>query len=365
VALTSELSSQKRLGSALFYGIIALLAYLVFLVFEPFIAALAWAVVLVVIAFPVYERLAKLWGPTLAAAACTLGVTLILIVPMLAVAGAFVRQGVMAVQELQLQVASGRFRWVTDLWAHIQARFPDANPGDLSTIVHRYADQAAEFLATHLGAALRHTATFLFHLSVTILAMFYLFREGESIVGRLRQVLPFEEEHRNRMIREAHDLIFASVTSSAVSAVAHGVLGGLAFGLTGIHSPIFWGVMMGFFSLVPVVGSALIWVPAAISLMAGGHIARGIILAVACGLVVGLVDNVIRPWIISGRAEMGGLVVFISVLGGISVFGMLGVVLGPIVVATAASVLDLYAPSPPGRNTASKASGRKREAVLE
>ena len=363
--MNSELSSQKRLGSALFYGIIALLAYLVFLVFEPFIAALAWAVVLVVIAFPVYEPLAKRLGHTLAALACTLGVTLILIVPMLGVMGAFVREGVMAVRELQLQFASGHLQWVADLWARIQARFPDANPGDLATIVHRYSDQAAEFLAVHLGAALRNTATFLFHLSVTILAMFYLFRDGESIVGRLRQVLPFEEEHRNRMIREARDLIFASVTSSVVSAVAHGVLGGLAFGLTGIHSPIFWGVMMGFFSLVPVVGSALIWGPAAISLLAGGHIARGIILAVACGLVVGLVDNVIRPWIISGRAEMGGLVVFISVLGGISVFGMLGVVLGPIVVATAASVLDLYVPTPPGRNPPPKAGGRKREAVLE
>lgn len=363
--MTTELSSQKRLGSALFYGIIALLAYLVFLVFEPFIAALAWAVVLVVIAYPAYERLARRWGQTLAAVACTVGVTLILIVPMILVMGAFVRQGVMAVQDLQLQVVSGRLHWVSDLWTRIQARFPDANPGDLSTIVHRYAEQAAEFLAAHLGAALRHTATFLFHLSVTILAMFYLFRDGDSIVARLREVLPFEDVHRNRMIREARDLIFASVTSSVASALAHGVLGGIAFGLTGIQAPVFWGVMMGFFSLVPVVGSALIWGPAAISLLVSGHIARGVILAVACGLLVGLVDNVIRPWIISGRAEMGGLVVFISVLGGISVFGMLGIVLGPIVVATAASVLDLYAPSPQGRNTASKPGGRKPEAVLE
>jgi predicted PurR-regulated permease PerM len=334
-------------------------------VFEPFIAALAWDVVLVVVSYPVYERLARRWGRTLAAIACTVGVTLILIVPMLLVMGAFVKQGVNAVQELQLEFVSGHLHWVSDLWARIQERFPDANPGDLSTVVHRYADQAAEFLAGRLGTALRHTATFLFHLSVTILAMFYLFRDGESIVERLREVLPFEEAHRNRMIHEARDLIFASVTSSVVAAVAHGVMGGIAFGLTGIHAPIFWGVMMGFFSLVPVVGSALIWGPAAISLLVGGHIARGIILAAACGLLVGLVDNVIRPWIISGRAEMGGLIVFISVLGGISVFGMLGVILGPIVVATAASLLDLYAPSPSGRNTASKAGGRKRDAVLE
>ena len=122
---------------------------------------------------------------------------------------------------------------------------------------------------------------------------------------------------------------------------------------------------MGFFSLVPVVGSALIWAPAAISLMLGGHIAKGIILALVCSVIVGMVDNIIRPWMISGRAEMGGLVVFISVLGGISVFGMLGIVLGPVVVATTASLLDLYVPNAPGRNHASNTSGRTTHGVLE
>src|SRR6202040_1900452 len=117
------------------------------------------------------------------------------------------------------------------------------------------------------------------------LSMFYFFRDGDAIVARLRQVLPFDKAHRDRMIDDARELIFASVTSSLVAALAHGVLGGLAFGLTGIHAPIFWGVMMGFFSLVPVVGSALIWVPAAISLMLEGHVVRGIILALICGVI--------------------------------------------------------------------------------
>jgi predicted PurR-regulated permease PerM len=363
--VTTELSSQKRLGSALFYGIVALLAYLAYLVFEPFLVALAWAIVLVVVAYPVYERLARRWGPTTAAILSTAGVTLILIVPTLLVMGAFVRQGVDAAREIQLGVASGHFRWVNDLWTRIQQRFPDSSPADLATVLHRYAEQAAGYFATRLGAILRNTAVFLFHLSVTILAMFYLFRDGDSIVARLREVLPFEDVHRERMIREARDLIFASVTSTLVAAAVHAVIGGLAFAVTGIHAAIFWGVMMGFFSLVPVVGSSLIWVPAAISLMVGGHVGRGVILVVICGLLVGLVDNVIRPWLISGRAEMGGLVVFISVLGGISVFGMLGVVLGPIVVATAASLLDLYAPSAQPGNIASKADGRNRSGVLE
>jgi predicted PurR-regulated permease PerM len=363
--LTVELTTQKRLGMALFYGILVVLAYMVFLVFQPFLAPLAWSVVLVVVSYPIYARLRRKWGPTLAATACTVGVVLILIVPMLLVTGAFIHQGVEAVQEVQQQIQGGHFSWVNKLWLRIQERFPDANPGDLITVIHRYADMGAGYLASRLGAVLRNTAMFLFHLAVTILAMFYLFRDGDSIVARLREVLPFEKSHRERMIDETRELIFASVTSSLVAAVAHGVLGGLAFGLTGIRAPIFWGVMMGFFSLIPVVGSALIWVPAAISLMVDGHIGMGIALMIFCSVIVGLVDNIIRPWMISGRAEMGGLVVFISVLGGISVFGMLGVVLGPIVVAAGASMLDLYAPGAPARNTKSKAGGNKLDGVLE
>ena len=190
--------------------------------------------------------------------------------------------------------------------------------------------------------------------------MFYLYRDGQSFMARIREVLPFESLHSERMINEARDLIFASVVSSLVAAAAHGILGGFAFGLAGITAPVFWGVMMGFFSLVPLVGSALIWVPAAISLIANGHLTAGILVAVFCSIVVGLVDNLLRPWVISGRAEMGGLVVFISVLGGISVFGLLGVVVGPIIVATGASLLDLYAPGSPAGNIGVRTHGKKK-----
>jgi predicted PurR-regulated permease PerM len=363
--LTVEQTTQNRLGTMLFYGIVVILAYFAFLVFQPFLPALAWAVVVVVVSYPGYQKLRAHFRPTTAALLFTMGVTVILIVPTLLVMAAFVRQGVQAVQDLQSQIQSGHFDWVNRLWLQLEARFADNNASSLSTIVGKYADQVAAFVATRVGTVLKNTTVFLFHLSVMILAMFYLYRDGESIVERVREILPFEAEHRERMMREAHDLIFASVVSSGVAAAAHGVLGGIAFGLTGIGAPVFWGVMMGFFSLVPVVGSALIWAPAAINLIVQGHIGAGILLAVFCSIIVGLVDNVVRPWVIGGRTEMGGLVVFISVLGGISVFGLLGVVVGPIVVATAASLLDLYAPSAPGGNIRSQANGKKKEAVLE
>jgi predicted PurR-regulated permease PerM len=285
-------------------------------------------------------------------------VTLILIVPTLLVMAAFVRQGVDAVQSIQLQVANGHFTWVNDAWARIQQRFPEAGSEDLATSLRHYAALAAEFVAARLGTILRNSAVFVFHLGVTILAMFYLYRDGSSMVERLREILPFETAHRDRMLGDARNLIFASVTSSLVAAAAHGTLGGIAFAMTGIKTPIFWGVMMGFFSFVPLVGSALIWVPVALSLMAGGHLGRGLVLVLFCAVIVGAVDNMIRPWLISGRTQMGGLVVFISVLGGIAAFGLLGVVLGPIIVAAAASVLELYAADAHAGNSPAR-TGRK------
>lgn len=356
--MTAEPTTQKRIGTLLFYGIVLLLAYLVYLIVAPFLPALAWAVVFVVFCYPAYQRLERRQGHTLAALVTTAGVVLVLIVPALLVMAAFVREGVGAARSVQEGMANGHFGWVNNLWDRMVQRFPDASPVDLATLLHQYAEKAAAYLAGQLGTLAKHTAVFLFHLCVAILATFYLFRDGDVVMARLRAVLPFEEEHRERMFREARELISASVTSSLAAAVAHGILGGIAFTICGIGSPLFWAVMMGFFSLVPVVGSATIWVPAAISLMIGGHAGKGILLVVICAVIVTIVDNVVRPWLISGRAEMGGLVIFISVLGGISAFGVLGVVLGPIVAATAASLLDLAAVGVQRRNKASKAGAK-------
>lgn len=340
----TESKAQKRVGTALFYAIVAILAYLSFLIFRPFLESIIWAAVLVVVSHPVNAWLARRRGPTQAAAITTAGAVLILILPTLLIMSAFVRQGLEAGRAIQAGIASGKFDWVNRVWTDFQARFPNAAPMDLAKALNRYAEQVAGFLAGQLGTILRNSAAFLFHLCVTLLVMFYLYRDGEKILARLREVLPFEEAHRDRMIRDARDLIVASVTSSLVAAAIHGVFGGVAFAMTGLSSPIFWGVMIAFCSFIPVVGTALIWVPAAVALFLQGHHGGVILLVVICGGVVNVLENLVRPWLISGRAEMSGLLVFISVLGGIAVFGLLGVVLGPTIVALAASILELYAP---------------------
>ena len=338
-----EVTAGERLATVLFYGVVLLLAYLVFRVFEPFLVPLGWACVLVVVFYPWHARLEKRWGRTPAAAVSTLGVTLILIVPTLLLMTVFVRDAVEAARSIQRAVAGGQYPGINRAWEWIREKTPGAGPADLATLVRQGAERMGQFLAAELGAVLRNAAVFLFELCVTLFALFYLFRDAGSIVEGMRRVLPFEEAHREKMIAEARDLIFASVTTSLIIAAVQGLLGGTAFAVVGLKAPVFWGVVIAFFSLLPVVGSWPIWLPAAVWLFATGHPWRSVVVVALCAGVGVTVDNFLRPLLISGRARLSGLLVFISVLGGISVFGMLGIVLGPIVVATVAGTLDVYA----------------------
>jgi predicted PurR-regulated permease PerM len=197
-------------------------------------------------------------------------------------------------------------------------------------------------MASELGAVIRNIVVFLFELFVMLFALFYFLKDGESMLDRFRHLLPFEESMTERMLAEARELIFASVTTSLVIAAVQGVLCGGAFAVVGLGSAIFWGVVMGFLSLLPVVGAWPVWIPATIWLFSTGHAGRAIILIGICGALGATIDNILRPVLLGGRASLSGLLVFISVLGGIAVFGVLGVVLGPIVVATVVGILDVY-----------------------
>jgi predicted PurR-regulated permease PerM len=326
----------------MFYAVLLLLGYLVYRVFGPFLVPLGWAGVLVVIFYPLHTRLENRWGATRAAAVSTLGVTLILIVPGILLTTAFVKESVDAARGLQQGIAEGEFPWIHRAWEWVQQQAPPGEATDLPTLARQTAERMAGTLAAQAGAVLKNVALFLFDLVVVIFAMFYLFRDAGRIVDALRRALPFDPEPRERMLAQARDLIFASVTSGLIVAAVQGTLGGIAFAILGLGAPIFWGVVMGFFSLLPVVGAWVVWAPAATWLLLTGELTRGIILAVIGAGLVGTVDNFLRPALISGRSQLNGLLIFISLIGGIGVFGMLGVVLGPIVVATAASVLETY-----------------------
>ena len=319
------------------------LAYLVFRVFQPFLVPLGWAAVFGVIFYSLNKRIERKSGRTRSAVVITLGVTVILIVPVLLLAALFVREGIAAARNIQTAMEGGGYGWFNHAWewlsSHIAA---EGVTVDLPGLVRQGASRAGEYMATELGAVIRNIVLFLFELFVMLFALFYVLRDGDSILNQLRHLLPFEETMTDRMLAEARELIFASVTTSLVIAAVQGMLCGGAFAIVGLGSAVFWGVVMGFLSLLPVVGAWPIWIPAALWLFSTGHTVRALVLIAICGALGAAIDNILRPVLLGGRASLNGLLVFISVLGGIAVFGVLGIVLGPIVVATAVGILDVY-----------------------
>jgi predicted PurR-regulated permease PerM len=335
-------TTRERLSTLLFYAAVILLGYLVYLVFAPFLVPLAWAAVLVVLFHPWHTHLVRRWGESRAAACSTFAVTCVLILPTLGLAVLFVREAFEAVVGMQAAFAQGHMPWVNSAWSWLVAHSPGGTGRDLSSLVSQAGETLGTRAAALLSAVLAHTALFFFELFVTLFALFFIFRDGEGLMKVLHGVLPFEKASRDRMIRGARDLIRASVTTSLVVAAVQGIICGTAFAIVGIHAPVFWGAGMAFFSLVPVIGSAVIWGPAVIWQLSMGDWGRAIVLLALCaGLTSGL-DSLMRPLLLKGHTRLNTLLIFISVIGGVAVFGAIGLVLGPIVVASAAGVLDAY-----------------------
>jgi predicted PurR-regulated permease PerM len=186
---------------------------------------------------------------------------------------------------------------------------------------------------------------------VMLFAMFFLVRDGHTLARQVRDLLPLPEAARDRLMTDTRDLIVASVGAGLVVASAQGTIGGLAFWLLGIKAAVIWGVVMAVCSLIPLVGAALVWAPTALWLLLSGDVVRGVILILVGIFGIGLVDNILRPVLLSGRTSASGLVVFLGLLGGAAAFGFIGLVLGPIVLVTAGSLLRVFSSPEPRVDT--------------
>ncbi len=246
-----------------------------------------WAAILTVLTYPVYERLATKLGPNRASLVTTAGVTLIIIVPMMFVLSAFVRQAVDAVRTIQLGVELGQYTWVNRLWGDLQRRFPRLIPSDLGDAVHNYAEQAASYAAGRVGGILRNTATFLMDTTFTILSMFYFYRDGAAIVNRIRDGLPFEEAQRVRVVNETHSLIFATVLSTLTAACGSWGRWDARLRADGNQVADFLGRSDGIFFFYSLDRHRADLGAAVAQLGAGGPPGAGIILAVICSVVLG------------------------------------------------------------------------------
>jgi predicted PurR-regulated permease PerM len=336
-------TTSDRLTTVLSYGALLLLGYLVFLIAAPFLIPLAWSAVLAIFFYPIYTHLEKRSSPMLAALMCTLGVMFLLIGPALTVMVYAAREAIVASAGVRETLSTNGTGVIQEFFNGLRRHLPESMRSfDLVEALRQGAERIASFMAGSIGSLVRNLFAFIVNLLILLFALFFMFREGRDIMRAVRHLIPFEPEIQEDMLRESQDLIFASVAVALLIAAIQGLLGGLAFEITGVPGPVFLGVLIAFCSIIPVVGSSLIWIPASVWLAMNGHWGKALVVLAICGGVAGVADNLVRPLLLRNRTKLNDLLLFISILGGLNVFGLLGLVVGPTVVSAALGILRVY-----------------------
>jgi predicted PurR-regulated permease PerM len=330
---------RRSLGRPILYALILVGIYLAYRILGPFLVAFTWAAIFAILFHRMQVWLVAKMTPNHAAVVTTLVVAALIVAP----AGLLIRtvaREVPQVTDHMKQASQGAPQRVQRIWDAVRAHSPVALPEDPTELMTNGAQRAAKFLAPHAGAILGDFFATLGNLVAMLFALFFMVRDGDWITGQLRDRLPFSAQESESLLRETRDLVVASVGAGLVVAVAQGILGGLAFWIVGIPAPAFWGVVMGLSSLLPVVGATLVWVPTTIGLLLSGQIGRGVALLLMGTFGISMVDNVLRPLLLTGKTSISGFIIFFGLLGGAAAFGFIGLVVGPIILVITGRLLE-------------------------
>ena len=329
---------------------IAIALYLCWLMLRPFITVLAWATVLVIVFYPVHKQIAqRVKRRGLCGLISTTLVILIVVLPLSLLVLAVTNELTAAVRSLpphmgDLMGQTGSITGRSLNWIHERLGI------DTTEMQQFLVEQLRNYSSAVVGRSVGIMGNLLSAIVKTffvIITMYYLFRDGDKIVKALPEVLPFGTEQSEALLARINQVLSASVYGVVTIALLQGLLGGLAFWILGVPSPILWAVVLALVCMIPVAGSFLVWLPAAIYLMLSDHLTAGILLIVWGALVISTIDNFLRPKLIKDQTKLHELLVFFSVLGGMSVFGLLGVVMGPVVLAITLGLLETFRIRPP------------------
>jgi predicted PurR-regulated permease PerM len=307
------------------------LGYLVFLIVRPFMTALVFAVVMVVIFQPLHVRLERRLTPSSAAALSTVGVVLLIIVPALLVAGRVVSETIDLagnVRTLPFDVMLARAQGHATRWGL-----------DLEQAIRDGAQRLAGQAGLVASRMMKDVWALFVGLIVAIVAMFFLFRDGRRVLPVAIRALPLPVSVSTRLAQDVGAMIRSNLAASLVAAAIQGTVGGAAFAWFGLPAPVLWGVVMGFFGVFPFIGAWLVWAPAAAALALANRPWDAALLVVIGLAVVHPVDNLLRPAIVAHATKLNGLLVLMGLLGGVQAFGPSGLLLGPVLISVAAGLV--------------------------
>lgn len=325
----------------------AIAGWFCYLIARPFLLPVIGALVFSVIFAPLHRRIQiHVRRSNLAALISTILVLLIIVIPAFLLGAAIRRELVDVYHELSQQTDrnGGWIQYLSNaadsisLWL---GRYVDISEIDLRKELMSRVQQASSYLLRQAADTAGGLLSFIVNGVVTFFTLFFLFRDGRSLYRRIAVITPLRADQIERLTRRVGKTITASMYGGLAVAVVQGGLTALAFWTLGLPSPILWGAATSIFSFIPIIGSAAIWLPAAVFLIIGGHFIKGILLIAWGAGVVGMSDNIVRPYVISEQVDFHPLYVFFALLGGVQAFGIMGIFIGPVMVAIAEGILSL------------------------
>lgn len=330
----------RSLRPLLLVSATALGIYLCYRLALPFVPALAWALALAVLFVPLQRRLeAKLKRPSLAAAIAVVLIGLIVVVPATFVGQQLVQQTAKGAETIEAKVTSGE-------WRRALEKQPRLAP--LADWIERRVDlpgTAKTFAAWLSGLAANFVKGSVFQLlgfCLTFYLLFFFLRDRRPVLQSIRALAPLSEAEMDTLCERINDTIHATIYGELAVSAVQGLLGGLIFWWLGLSAPLLWGVVMALMAVVPVLGAFLVWIPAALFLAVEGSWGKALILTLWGMLVVGSIDNLLRPILVGKRLRLHTVLAFISVVGGLVLFGSAGLILGPVTLTVTTVLLDVW-----------------------
>lgn len=335
---------------SLFFLVSAIFFYLFYRIIVPFFVPIAWAAVFAILFHPFYRRLVpRVRREGLASVLMCLLIFLLIIGPVGYLMVQLVNEAAQAVSYVNNMYKTGELKemlsldvpWVQSLKESL-SQYYDLSRIDLDEIIKDAANAISQIVVQQTSAIIANGAQIVFYFVLMFFTMYYFFIDGGRLVNRLRRLMPLTEEQVNLTFKQLYDIIQATMYGGLVVAVVQGLIGGIIFWAVGIPSAVFWGGIMAFLSIIPIVGAFIVYIPAGIILIIAGSWVKGIVVILIGTLVISQIDNVLRPYLISGKAAMHPLLLFFSIMGGISLFGLLGIIVGPMVAAVFVTLLRIF-----------------------
>ncbi|MDH4164563.1 MAG: AI-2E family transporter [Nitrospirota bacterium] len=345
---SKPLLTRAHIFAAVFFAIFLFLLYQGGKVLAPFLSSLLWAAIITLALYKPYQRLLGLLAgrSTIAAATMTVLVLVLVIAPAVVFLAVLASQSVDLYQWAAAMIRSGG---ISEAWDRMLqtslGQLAQQLPLDWQELrgqaIGSFGDLSSS-LASQLGSLLKNTLLLTLNVLITIISLFFFFRDGESYYRNLLQLLPFTDQQKDAVAQRFSDTFSAVINGVFLIALIQGVVTGIGFAIFGVGFSVLWGFVAAVMALFPIGGAAVVWLGGAGYLFLTGHTVPGILLTIWGTVLVSLPDNFLRPLIIGRKAKLPTFLLFIGILGGIRAYGFLGILFGPVIVTLLLAFVNIY-----------------------